>query len=355
MIAYLKIENKFVVLSISLLLMSLVGYFDYITGEELSFSFFYLIPISFLALYKNIKLFPIIISSVFAAILWFVSEYLTRQYSSLLYPIWNAVVRLVFFLNTGILLYYLREKQKQLNDLNQKLKELNQEKNKFIGIAAHDLRNPIGGVYALAENLHEDFVRLSNKDVIESIGLIKELSNNSLLIISNLLDISKIESGRVDLNLAEYDYISFIKNHIELNQIIANHKNITIKIVCSEDQILLKFDAAHLGEVIDNLLTNSIKYSNPDSMIIVRITRKKDSEILTEVMDNGIGIPREEQEQLFNYFQKTSSKPTAGEVSTGLGLAISKKIILLHNGKIGMKDNDFKGSNFYYTIPFKQE
>jgi signal transduction histidine kinase len=350
MIEIKKIENKFTVIALTYIVIALVGYFDYITGEELSFSFFYLIPISFLALYKRITIIPIIISAVFASVLWFLAEYLTREYSSILFPIWNAGVRLAIFLIIGWMLYYLKEKQKQLNTLNDKLTTLNFEKNTFIGVAAHDLRNPIGGVYALSENLFDDYNEMNDEEIKDTLSLIKEFSNNSLSIISNLLDVSKIESGKVDLNVKEYDYISFIKEHITLNKIIANHKNIKIDFFYSE-VVKLKFDYSHLGEVIDNLLTNAIKYSNPASHITVKVSGNSGNTILTEVIDNGIGIPKDEQDRLFNYFEKTSSRPTAGEISTGLGLAIAKKMIILHNGRIGMKDNVPNGCNFYYTLP----
>lgn len=247
-------------------------------------------------------------------------------------------------------LNYLKEKQKQLNKLNDELTALNFEKNTFISVAAHDLRNPIGGVYALSENLFDAYNEMNDKDIIDTLGLIKGFSNNSLAIISNLLDVSKIESGKVDLNVKEYNYISFIKEHITLNQILANHKNIKIDYLFPEFDIKLKFDYSHLGEVIDNLLTNAIKYSNPASNITVKVSSNPGNIVLTEVIDNGIGIPKDERDKLFNYFEKTSSRPTAGEVSTGLGLAIAKKMIILHNGTIGMKDNSPNGCNFYYTL-----
>lgn len=208
----MKIENRFFLILLIFILISLVGYFDFITGDELSFSFFYIIPISLLALSKQMTIPPILFSSFFASVLWFLSEYLTRTYSSILYPIWNGNVRLLIFSIIGVTLFYLRKKQEQLNKLNYELKILNDEKNKFIGIAAHDLRNPVGGVYALAKYLYDDFDQLSEKDILDSVKLIKDSSNNSLSIISNLLDVSKIEAGKVELNIKKHDYISFIKN-----------------------------------------------------------------------------------------------------------------------------------------------
>jgi signal transduction histidine kinase len=351
MVEIKKTENNITIIALTYFLIVLVGYLDYITGVELSFSFFYLIPISILALNKRVTIFPIIIGAVFASLLWFFADYSTRSYSIIFFPIWNAGVRLAIFLIIGLMLNYLKEKQKQLNKLNDELTELNSEKNTLIGVAAHDLRNPIGGVYALSENLCDAYNGMNDNEIKDTLSLIKEFSNNSLTIISNLLDVSKIESGKVELNIKEYDYISFIKEHITLNQIIANHKNIKIDYLFSELDVKLKFDYSRLGEVIDNLFTNAIKYSNPASNITVKVSGNPGNIILTEVIDNGIGISKDEQEKLFNYFEKTSSRPTAGEVSTGLGLAIAKKMIILHNGTIGLKDNLPNGCIFYYTLP----
>ena len=120
----------------------------------------------------------------------------------------------------------------------------------------------------------------------------------------------------------------------------------------SEKEILIHFDEHYLAEVLNNLLTNAIKFSQPKSKIIIRITITGLNKVKTEIIDEGIGIPKEEQIKLFNYFQTTSSQPTAGEKSTGLGLAIAKKIITEHEGTIGVESSS-NGSNFYYELNYK--
>src|SRR4030042_2102083 len=150
MIVIGKIENRFTILVITLLIITLIGFMDYKTGEQLSFSIFYLIPISLLSLYRGTKAISTLICSFFASIIWFLAEYYTREYSNLFFPIWNAFARLIMYSAIGLLLLYLKEKDKRLNLVNSNLKALNEEKNKFIGIAAHDLRSPISGIYSLS-------------------------------------------------------------------------------------------------------------------------------------------------------------------------------------------------------------
>ncbi|NJK86973.1 MAG: HAMP domain-containing histidine kinase [Bacteroidales bacterium] len=266
-------------------------------------------------------------------------------------PIWNTVVRLFIFLIVGLLLYSFREEHKKLFEANQKLKLFNEEKNKFIGIAAHDLRSPLAGIYSFTDLLLNDPKKGISPDVSEIISLIRKMSNNGMIMIKDLLDISKIESGNIDLKMQQNDYITFLKEQIRINQLLAKNKEISIILEHQADKIFACFDRNYLAEVIDNLLTNAIKYSFINSNIIVRVTESENKIILTEVIDSGKGIQVDEQQNLFNYFQKTSTKPTAGEQSTGLGLAIAKKIVTAHKGSIGVKSKTGEGSVFYFTLP----
>jgi signal transduction histidine kinase len=355
MIVIRNIENKFVILFITLLIIIFIGFLDYLTGPELSFSFFYLFPISFIALYRNTSVVSVSISSVFASLLWFIAEYSSRDYSKLFFPIWNSFVRLLIFTTIGLLILYLKEKHKKLSLANSNLKAINEEKNKFIGIAAHDLRSPISGIHAFSELFLDNYKDTVNPEALKILDIIKTTSSKTLVLLQNLLDISIIESGKVELKLKTQDYISFIKQHISLNQMLAKNKNITISFNAQTDSLITTFDEHYLSEVVDNLLSNAIKYSNKNTEIIVKISLPNSKQILTEVIDKGKGIPEGEQQKLFNYFQTTSTRPTDGEQSTGLGLAISKQIIKLHNGEIGLKSLQTQGSNFYFLLPINNK
>ena len=153
------------------------------------------------------------------------------------------------------------------------------------------------------------------------------------------------------ISLKLMDYQEFVRKHIHLNQILANKKEIIIRFETNETKIEFLFDDNYLGEVIDNLLTNAIKFSYQKSEIVVKISFTEKDIIKTEVIDKGKGILLEEQNLLFKYFQKTSTQPTANEKSSGLGLAIAKKIVILHKGHIGVSSEFNKGSNFYFELP----
>lgn len=349
-----KIKNKYLSFSLVLLAIFFIGYLDFITGEELAFSFFYIFPIAALAISPETKPSAIILSSLLSAVMWFLAEFLVREYSSIFFPIWNAGVRLFFFLSIGLLLDYLKVKEKKLKSMNNKLKSINQEKNKFIGIAAHDIRGPLGIINSFAGILIDDYKEELNPEVTEILEIIKKTSSDSITILGNLLDVSKIESGKLVLTYKTQDYISFIKTQVYLNQLLAKNKDIEILFEGEKEQLMVDFDEHYFSEVIGNLLSNAIKFSKRNTQIHVKVSLTNDNQVLTEVIDNGIGISEMEQQNLFNYFQKTSSRPTEGEESTGLGLAISKQIITLHQGQIHIKSAKNQGSNFFFQIPLKK-
>lgn len=238
----------------------------------------------------------------------------------------------------------------ELEKLNGRLSELNIEKNKYIGMVAHDLRNPIGVASSFSDILIENYDDLDKRIQLEYLEQINKSCNFSLNLIHDFLDISKIEAGIFDLNLTLQEYISFVKKNIVQNEILAKNKSQEIIITSDQDSINACFDKNKIQQVLNNLLSNAIKYSFPNTKIVIDISVTID-EITTKIIDQGQGIPQEELIKIFNPFQTTSVKSTANEKSTGLGLAIVKKIIEAHNGNLDVESIVGKGSTFYFTIP----
>lgn len=117
-----------------------------------------------------------------------------------------------------------------------------------------------------------------------------------------------------------------------------------------EQKLIVSIDQGKISQVLNNLIGNAIKYSYPDSIITIKVFKEGD-QFVTQVIDNGQGIPESEIEGIFNPFKRTSVRPTGGEASHGLGLAIVKKIIEGHNGHVGVRSEFGKGSVFYFTLP----
>jgi len=246
----------------------------------------------------------------------------------------------------------LKRAREILIEKNKKLEELNKLKNKFLGIAAHDLRNPLGVikyyVFCLLSYMNQN---LTEKQ-ISCIDKMGKTTEHMLKLLNNLLDISAIESGKLTLEFAPEDYRKFLESSMEDNGIIAEKKKISLHLKFEDNIPTINFDKNKLSQVINNLISNAIKYSHPDTEVTVEVIKEGDY-ILTKVIDQGQGIPSEELCTLFKEFQKTSVKSTAGEKSTGLGLAITKKIVEGHGGSVGVKSEVGKGSEFYFTLPFE--
>jgi signal transduction histidine kinase len=243
----------------------------------------------------------------------------------------------------------VKERTLELEEANQKLSELNMEKNRYIGMVSHDLRNPIGIAESFSNLLIDDIDSISKEKHVEYLGIINNRCNYSLDLIHNFLDVSKIESGVFDLDITEQEYIAFVKEGILQDEILANNKSQKIEIKTNVDEVTIRFDKNKIRQVISNLINNAVKFSQPKTTIVIDIS-KGDKGVTTKIIDQGQGIPENEISRLFHAYQTTSVKATANEKSTGLGLAIVKKIIEAHGGEIGVESEAGRGSTFYFTI-----
>lgn len=223
-----------------------------------------------------------------------------------------------------------------------RLVELNDIKNRFLGMAAHDLRNPLTTICGFSDMLLN--VELSDDERTMFTTTIHNVANQMLHLINDLLDVTAIESGQFALNPKDNDLAGLTEERLLLVASLAAKKGIGI-VRQLEATPALSFDRDRLAQVIDNLLGNAIKFTFPDSPITV-CTGEEHGLVFFKVMDRGPGIPEHEKDRLFGAFQKLSTKPTAKERGTGLGLAIVKKIIDAHRGAITVENRPGGGSIF---------
>jgi signal transduction histidine kinase len=238
--------------------------------------------------------------------------------------------------------------ERKLIEKQRELTGNNEMKNKFIGIVAHDLRNPIISIRGFSELLIKDGNNF-NEEQNEFLGIIHATSRNMLAMINDLLDISRIESGNMQLTQKNGSLNKLIIERIQLIQLQADKKHISIHKELSRIPDVA-FDEHRMGQAIDNLISNAIKFAPIGSSVY--LTLKQNGELVKfSVTDEGPGIPREEQHLLFSEFHRLSIRPTGGETSTGLGLAIAKKIIEAHNGMIEFETQEGMGSTFSLVLP----
>jgi signal transduction histidine kinase len=232
------------------------------------------------------------------------------------------------------------------------LEEVNDQKNQLIGMAAHDLRNPIGAIRGFAQLLLSRVGdRLDDRErlVLERI---ERSSDHMLDLVTDLLELTEVDrSGlAVTLDRTEFDVTALLASSVEVDRALAEEKEITIELELPARPLVAVLDERKLEQVLANLLSNAIKFSAPGTTITVRL-RDEGRVLVLEVSDQGPGIPEDELEEVFRPFARTSVRPTAGERSTGLGLAIVERIVQGHGGRIELNTELGVGSTFRVLLP----
>lgn len=247
----------------------------------------------------------------------------------------------------------LRAVQEELERNNEKLTVLNEQKNMLLGMAAHDLRNPL---YLI--DGYSDFL-LNDPDsalIGEQRAVVTAIQNSCAFMvqmINDLLDVQKIETGRFEMNMELADFVTQLDKVIAMHALSAKKKDVEIKLSRPPAIPQFLFDTGRIQQVMSNLVDNAVKFSFKSSLIEVVVSRD-DEYVRFAVTDHGPGIPENERSKLFKPFSTTSIKPTANEKSTGLGLAIARSIVEKHHGRIWVESESGKGSTFRFTLPIRR-
>lgn len=240
--------------------------------------------------------------------------------------------------------------QRELAAQNLLLARLNEEKNRLLGMAAHDLRTPIGVIRTYSEFLEEEIADNLTSEQKSFLSVIHSSSEFMLRLIDDLLDVSAIEAGRLSLQREPADLEKLIRRSVEMNHALGAHKRIGVEFLSPGCPVIAPVDSGKIEQVLNNLISNAIKFSHPDTTVHVALGSDDGNEVV-RVEDQGQGIPAEELNRLFDPFVTSSVRATAGESSTGLGLAIVRRIIEGHGGTVGVRSEVGRGSVFSFTLP----
>lgn len=238
----------------------------------------------------------------------------------------------------------------RLSEQNQRLQDLDREKNEFLGIAAHDMKSPLAGIMASVGMLKRFSSRISGEEAQKILLGIEQTTKRMSEIITNLLDINAIESGKMNLTPKLIPITDIIRETLEQHRERATAKNITLLFHVAELSLSIVADAGAIAQVFDNLVSNAIKYSPAHSCVIVH------QEILNQtvrvsVKDEGVGLSEQDLKKMFRKFARLSAKPTGGEDSTGLGLSIVKRLTEAMHGRVWCESELGKGSTFFVELP----
>jgi signal transduction histidine kinase len=250
----------------------------------------------------------------------------------------------------GRLVSDLAEKSELIEKQNEELRRLNNLKNLFLGMAVHDLRNPIANIQLVSDVMLGDgrspLTAAEQRDFIKDINVQARFMAE---LIGDILNLAEIEAGQLKLVIEEIDLAGFMKTIVRYHNKLASLKGTRVVLV-SRPSGTMRADAQRMRQTLDNLVSNAIKYSPPGSTVRVRVSRTGAGWHF-EVQDEGPGISEKDQVRLFQDFARLSARPTGGEKSTGLGLAIARRMVEAHGGQIGVDSTTGQGATFWFNIP----
>lgn len=249
----------------------------------------------------------------------------------------------------------LAENTRLLHELEEKSKQLevaSRHKSEFLANMSHELRTPLNAIIGFSDVLLERMFGELNAKQTDYLQDILSSGRHLLALINDILDISKVEAGRVEVELRRFLLTDVLENGLRMIQERANRHNLALRMNMDPAIGLIEADERMIKQVVVNLLSNAVKFT-PDGGQIDVSAYPRDDEIWVSVRDTGIGIAPEDQMRIFDEFQQAKSGQTKTEEGTGLGLTLSKKFVELHGGRIWVESEVGVGSTFTFTLPLR--
>ncbi|GMR20426.1 MAG: hypothetical protein BMS9Abin36_1021 [Gammaproteobacteria bacterium] len=246
------------------------------------------------------------------------------------------------------------ERTRDLEDANKKLHKLNQTKSEFLSIVSHELRTPLTSIKSFAEILKEDIEDIEPDTCKEYLSIIDGESDRLERLISNLLDLQKIDAGKMTWHNEGVNLKDLCNKVMGVFQGACKEKNVSLSLVTEDDHYWAYVDTDKVQQVITNLLSNSLKFTD-DGGLTIGLERKLLAQgqkmIQISVADTGIGIPEQELDKVFDRFHQVDQSQTRKYSGTGLGLGICYNIVRHYKGRIWAESQLGKGSTFIFTLP----
>jgi signal transduction histidine kinase/DNA-binding response OmpR family regulator len=246
-----------------------------------------------------------------------------------------------------------REREHSGEARRHKLEELNQVKSNILSIVSHDLRTPLTSILLYAKMLNEELESLARDDQRRFLGIISNECNRLARLVDDLLEVQRLESGRVKWDIQKHDLSETIHECAQVFKSMAFSKSIELELDCPDSLPPVEVDSDKISQVLSNLLSNALKYTPGGGC--VRLSAKSNAnEILICVADTGPGIPRDKWDQIFGRFTQLSNANTREIAGVGLGLHIVREIVEAHGGAVWVDSEIGQGSEFFVSLPVKR-
>jgi signal transduction histidine kinase len=242
---------------------------------------------------------------------------------------------------------------REIEDKSRQVEVASQHKSEFLANMSHELRTPLNAIIGFSEVLTDRMFGELNEKQEEYLKDIYASGTHLLSLINDILDLSKIEAGRMELELTDFHLPTALDNALTLVRERAARRSITLNISIDERLGEVRADERKIRQVVLNLLSNAIKFTPEGGRIEIAAAEPKDGSVEVSVSDTGIGIAPEDQEAVFEEFRQVGTAQKKAE-GTGLGLTLCRKFIELHGGRIWVKSQVGQGSTFTFTIPVRQ-
>ncbi len=243
----------------------------------------------------------------------------------------------------------IRRAEEVLKESEKSLRDLNAQKDRLFSIISHDLRSPFNSILGFSQMLVEQIKENDYKGVDDYARFIFQSSERAMALLTNLLEWSQIQTGRIGFYPEFFDLVSFIEEILPVFEDVARQKSILINRSLPQG-ISLYADRQMISTILRNLVANAIKFTRQGGTVIV-VVRQNHQQVTVAVKDNGVGIPKERLENLFRFDESESTPGTANEKGTGLGLSLCKEFVKKNGGTIWVESEEGKGSTFTFALP----
>ena len=248
----------------------------------------------------------------------------------------------------------IRQKNELLSHQTEQLELLNEAKTKLYSNITHEFRTPLTVILGMADTLKSKVKEESFEGAENSLEMIRRNGKNLLQLVNEMLDLAKVESGSMELNLVQTDAIPFVKYLSESFHSLAQSKNINLTIYSEIDSLEMDIDVNKVASIISNLLSNAIKFTPAHGKIIVHLNKIKSKEIeffQLKVQDNGLGLAEDDIAHLFDRFYQVENESSHKQQGTGIGLSLANEFVELMKGTIAVESTFGKGSTFIVQLP----